>query len=143
MGLWLTRWLSAVVPVCHQSAASSEGKLMSKFLVVTDPNSGSAERVASQKVGRAGGHITQRYGAHVLIVDADDPDAVEELAETPEIAGVYAGPVPSSVCGALDSVGRLGVAAWNERHSSAFAEAKKDRVGDGVSWGHRGFEREG
>jgi hypothetical protein len=78
----------------------------------------------------------------VLIVEAP-PDAAASLAGDPAVSGVFEGAVPSALTQDLDETGKLGVAAWNERHSDAYAHAKKGRVGEGLSWDHPDFEKEG
>jgi hypothetical protein len=52
--------------------------------------------------------------------------------------------VPDDVGAALDDeTGRLGISAWNVRHSASFAATRANRVGDGRSWGDEGVDPEG
>lgn len=85
-----------------------------------------------------GGRVTQAYGSRVWIVD------VPEGTDLPGDLQGYAGRVPDDVEAALDDeTGRLGIAAWNVRHSASFAATREDRVGEGRSWGDEGVEPEG
>jgi hypothetical protein len=88
------------------------------------------------RVVAIGGRVVQAYGPRVWIVDAPDG--------SPGIDGAYPGPVPTGVEAAIeDETGRLGVAAWNVRHSASFAATRANRVGEGRSWDDEGVEPEG
>ena len=85
-----------------------------------------------------GGRVTQAYGSRVWIVD------VPEGTDLPGDLQGYAGRVPDDVEAALDDeTGRLGISAWNVRHSASFAATRANRVGEGRSWGDEGVEPEG
>lgn len=102
------------------------------------------------RLGTLGGRVLAAYGPRVWIVDVpgEDESAGEaagpagSLDEWPGVEAVYVGPV--SADGAVDDeTGRLGMAAWNVRHSASFAATRENRVGDGRSWGDEGVEPEG
>jgi hypothetical protein len=80
-----------------------------------------------------GGRAIQAYGARALVVELPE-GAVVEAAETPGVVTIFDGPVPEEL-GGLDEVGRMGVAAWNLRKSTAFRRSRQTRVGEGRSWG--------
>jgi hypothetical protein len=85
-----------------------------------------------------GGRVAQAYGTRVWIVDP--PDGAGGLDDLE----AYPGQVPEDVAAAVDDeTGRLGIAAWNERHSASFAATRVNRIGDGRSWGDEGVEPEG
>ena len=85
-----------------------------------------------------GGRVSQAYGSRVWIVD------VPEAADWPGELEVYPGPVPDDIATALDDeTGRLGIGAWNVRHSASFAATRANRLGEGRSWGDEGVEPEG
>ena len=85
-----------------------------------------------------GGRVSQAYGSRVWIVDV--PDGIE----LPDGLEGYPGRVPDDVGAALDDeTGRLGISAWNMRHSASFAATRANRVGEGRSWGDEGAEPEG
>ena len=97
---------------------------------------GTAREDLHAQVVAMGGRIVQAYGPRVWIVDAPE--------EWRGIDGAYAGPVPPEAVAAIeDETGRLGVAAWNVRHSASFAATRANRVGEGRSWGDEGVESEG
>jgi hypothetical protein len=88
------------------------------------------------RVVAMGGRVVQAYGPRVWIVDAPDG--------SPGIEGAYSGAVPGEVEAEIeDETGRLGVAAWNVRHSASFAATRANRVGDGRPWDDEGVESEG
>jgi hypothetical protein len=90
------------------------------------------------RVVAMGGRVSQAYGPRVWIVD------VPETADWPSDVEVYQGRVPDGVeAGLDDETGRLGIAAWNVRHSASFATTRENRVGEGRSWGDEGVEPEG
>jgi hypothetical protein len=85
-----------------------------------------------------GGRVSQAYGSRVWIVD------VPEGTELPDDLEGYPGQVPDDVGAALDDeTCRLGISAWNVRHSASFAATRANRVGDGRSWGDEGVDPEG
>jgi hypothetical protein len=89
----------------------------------------------------AGGRSIQAYGERALIVEL--PEVVDaEAPETSETVTLYGDRVPEDLPG-LDEVGRMGAAAWNLRHSEAFQESRRTRVGEGRSWDDEGVEPEG
>ena len=86
-----------------------------------------------------GGRVSQAYGSRVWIVDVPDG------ADLPDDLEGYQGRVPDDVGAALDDdeTARLGISAWNVRHSASFAATRANRVGEGRSWGDEGVEPEG
>ena len=85
-----------------------------------------------------GGRVSQAYGSRVWIVD------VPEGTDLPEGLEGFPGLVPDDVEGSLDDeTGRLGISAWNVRHSASFAATRANRIGEGRSWGDEGVEPEG
>jgi hypothetical protein len=114
---------------------------MDEVLVILTENTKAAQK-AHKRVAAPHGQVKQRYGPAVLIVEAE-PDLLKTLAEDKGVAGVFAGAVPPEAASNLDETGRLGVAAWNARHSEEFAEAKKKRKGEGLAWDYPGYEPEG
>jgi hypothetical protein len=115
---------------------------MNEALIVLSPEHKRAAQKAHQRVASPHGRVQQRYGPAVLIVEAE-PDLLQRLADDKGVAGVFTGLVPPDVAGQLDETGRLGIAAWNQRHSAEFAEAKHKRKGEGLAWDHPGYEPEG
>ena len=88
------------------------------------------------RVVATGGRVVQAYGPRVWIVDVPEGG--------PRIDGAYEGPVPPDVEAAIeDETGRLGIAAWNVRHSASFAATRANRVGEGRSWDDEGVDPEG
>ncbi len=113
---------------------------MSEILVLL--SSEDAGKDARRKLTSDGGEILHTYGRGALVADAG-PDLISELESHPGVAGVYTDAVPDSVLGRLDETEKLGVAAWNQRRQPSFEEAKRQRKGEGLSWGHPDYEREG
>jgi hypothetical protein len=97
---------------------------------------------AIEAVESEGGRVLQRYGQNVLVVQGDDRLG-SVLGQHDSVQGVFTGPVPQEEVSRLDLSGSLGVSAWNERQTSSFSDAKANRPGAGLSWGHPDFEREG
>ena len=60
----------------------------------------------------------------------------------PGVVAAFDGSVPAAI-EIEDETGRLGIAAWNVRHSASFAATRANRVGEGRSWGDEGVEPEG
>jgi hypothetical protein len=89
----------------------------------------------------AGGRLGQAYGDRALVVELPE-GAAAPFTETPEIVGIYRGPVPEDL-GSLDEVAQIGVAAWNMRQSAAFQRSRRTRIGEGRSWGDEEVEPEG
>ena len=114
---------------------------MSELLVLLQPDDSSDINAAQRKVTESGGEIKQSYGESVLIVDATS-DTFDTLDSQPHMS-VFRGAVPEDVLAALDDTAKLGVAAWNERHSESFHKKKRERKGEGLSWDHPDYEREG
>ena len=114
---------------------------MSELLVLLQPDDSSDMNAAQRKVTESGGEIKQSYGGSVLIVDATS-DTFDTLESQPHIS-VFRGRVPEDVLTDLDDTAKLGVAAWNERHSESFQTKKRERKGEGLSWDHPDYEREG
>ena len=95
------------------------------------------------RVVAMGGRVVQAYGAQVWIVDVPDGPVDEGPgAGWPGVVGAYGGTVPAEV-EVEDETGRLGVAAWNVRHTASFAATRANRFGEGRSWGDEGVEPEG
>lgn len=115
---------------------------MDEVLVVLAHDSPRATKKTRQRLAAAGGQVRQQYGPEVLIVEAE-PQVIETLEAVKGVAGVFAGAVPPEVAGKLDETGKLGVAAWNERRSDEFRQAKQERKGEGLAWDHPGYEPEG
>jgi hypothetical protein len=101
---------------------------------------------ASRDIVRAwlaavGGREVQAYGDRALIVEL--PEGAEDRnAAAAGIVGIHSGPAPEDPVG-LDEVGRMGLAAWNLRHSPAFDRSRRTRIGEGRSWGDEEAEPEG
>jgi hypothetical protein len=112
---------------------------MAEYFAVLVPDASPDEGRAW--LAAAGGRPIQAYGERALIVELPEGWAAE-AAEAPETVTLYDGPVPDDLPG-LDEVGRLGIAAWNLRHSDAFQRSRRTRVGEGRSWGDEDAEREG
>ena len=85
-----------------------------------------------------GGRLIQAYGDRALIVELPDDWA----AEVTEVVTLNEGQVPDDLPG-IDEVGRMGVAAWNLRHSDAFQQSRRARLGEGRSWDDESSEPEG
>jgi hypothetical protein len=115
---------------------------MSEFLILLSCEDTEACDDARRKLTSGGGRVTQTYGQSVVIADGDAALA-SELESHPGVIGVYQGSVPEDKTLELDETARLGVAAWNQRRRPSFTEAKRRRKGEGLSWGHPDFDREG
>jgi hypothetical protein len=96
---------------------------------------------ARARMEALGGRLLARYGDNVWVVELP-PDADAALADDPSIEGVYSGAIPDSVT-VEDEAGRLGIAAWDLRHSPAFRATRTARRGEGRAWDDEGFEPEG
>lgn len=112
---------------------------MSELLVLVKPDASSD--AVQRKVAESGGEIKQSYGGSVLIVDASS-DAVDTLESEAHVS-VFRETVPDDVLADLDETAKLGVAAWNERHSESFRKSKSERKGEGLPWDHPDYDREG
>jgi hypothetical protein len=98
---------------------------------------------ARARLEAVGGRLLARYGDTVWIVDLP-PDADAALADAPSVEGVFAGVVPDGVTVMVsDEAARLGIAAWDLRHSPSFRAAREARRGEGRAWDDEGFEPEG
>ena len=84
--------------------------------------------------------MLERYGPHVLTVEADD-EQLEAIAQMEDVKGVYVGiaPEPSDE---LTESEQLGISAWNSRQSEAFRSSKKHRSREGLSWDKFGPDEE-
>jgi len=115
---------------------------MGQQLVILE--AGAAREELHARVVAMGGRVVQAYGARVWIVDV--PDGAEEGpgAGWPGVVAAHDGPVPADQeADVEDETGRLGIAAWNVRHSASFSATRANRVGEGRSWGDEGVEPEG
>jgi hypothetical protein len=101
-----------------------------------------APRPARQVLEDAGGRVIAMYGAQVWIAELGTSEA-KRLDHDRRIRSVFEGPVPDEIAVGLDESGRLGVAAWNMRHTDEHKRAKAARPGEGLAWDHEGFEPEG
>ena len=115
---------------------------MTEALVVLSPTDPSAAQAARHRASFGGVRVRQSYGPGVLIVEGS-PDVTKDLEDSPGVTGVYTGRVPAESTQDLDEMGRLGVAAWNERHKESYRAAKRRRKGEGLSWDHPDYEPEG
>lgn len=115
---------------------------MKEALVILNAADRSAARKAHQHLQSEGYHVSQRYGSDVLIAEME-PSSMESLKNHPGVAGVFKEAVPDEHIERLGETERMGVAAWNKRHSASFQKAKQQRIGEGESWGNPDFEREG
>jgi hypothetical protein len=113
---------------------------MAERLVVLSAEDPAAAYTAQQQLRAAQG--AQQYGSYVFIVDIP-PRRIKALEALPAVAGINEGTVPDQLAQQLDETGRLGVAAWNERHTRAYREAKQQRTGEGRPWDHPDVEPEG
>jgi hypothetical protein len=102
---------------------------------------GSAADDARSRLEALGGRQLARYGDAVWVVELP-PDAEAALADDPSIQGVFDGPVPDNVT-VDDEAARLGIAAWDMRHSRSFRAAHEARRGDGRAWDDEDFDPEG
>ena len=95
------------------------------------------------RVVEIGGRVVQAYGTQVWIVDVPEGAAEDGPgARWPGVVAAYEGSVPAEIT-VDDETGRLGLAAWNLRHTASFAATRANRFGDGRSWGDEGVEPEG
>lgn len=115
---------------------------MSEVLIVLATDNPKAAQEARRELHARGGKATQSYGPNVLIADTD-PEMATTLAMHPGIVGVFEDAVPSDISRSLDETAQLGIAGWNQRHHNSFQAAKRQRKGEGLSWGHPNYEREG
>ena len=115
---------------------------MKEALVILNAANSSAARRARRHMQGEGYRISQSYGSDVFIAEIKS-GSMESLKSHPGVAGVYKGSVPEEHIERLDETERMGVAAWNKRHSTSYQESKQERKGEGLSWGHPDFEREG
>jgi hypothetical protein len=96
---------------------------------------------ARARLEAAGGRVLARYGDRVWVVELP-PDTEAALSADPAVRGIFEGAVPETVT-VDDEAGRLGIAAWDLRHSPSFRAARGARRGDGRTWDDEGFEPEG
>ncbi len=96
---------------------------------------------ARARLEAVGGRLLARYGDTVWVVELP-PDGEAAVTDDPSVEGVFSGAVPDDVT-VQDEAGRLGVAAWDLRHSPSFRAAREARRGDGKAWDDEGFEPEG
>jgi hypothetical protein len=96
---------------------------------------------ARARLETVGGRLLARYGDTVWVVELP-PDREAALADDPSVQGVFAGAVPDTVT-VEDEAGRLGIAAWDLRHSPSFRATREARRGEGRAWDDEGFEPEG
>jgi hypothetical protein len=114
---------------------------MEERLVVLTADDPAAAQLAQRQLADTA-RIMQRYGPHVFVVEVA-PELVEALQAPPGVIGIYEGTVPAELTSRLDETGRLGVAAWNERHTAGYHSAKRRRKGEGLPWDDPDFEPEG
>jgi hypothetical protein len=114
---------------------------MPQILVVLKSEK-SRKRSGSTLIKSIRGRILQTYGPHVLIVEATTEQA-DSLKQQPDVLGVFEGQASDKLLGGLDETGKMGVAAWNERHTASFRAAKKKRKGEGMAWDHPDYDKEG
>jgi hypothetical protein len=103
---------------------------MGEYLAVLAAGAAGAE--ARRAIGSRG-RVRQSYGPRVLVFEAA-PEVARRLAEHGGVRAIERGAVPSALADDLDETGRMGVAAWNQRHDPAFRAAKGERAGEGMSW---------
>ncbi len=77
--------------------------------------SASTADAAQARLEALGGRLLARYGDSVWVAELP-PDADAALADDPSVEGVFGGATPDNVT-VEDEAGRLGIAAWNLRHS--------------------------
>ncbi len=115
---------------------------MSEVLIVIAAENRAQAQAARRQVASASVGISQRYGSNVLIAEVA-PDNIPLLKAEPFILGIYEKDVPVELFSHIDEAGIWGVTAWNQRHSEAFRAEKRNRKGQGYSWGHPDFDPEG
>ena len=115
---------------------------MEEALIVLAADDASAAEEAQREVQALGGRVTQVYGQGVFIIEGAS-ESLSRLAALPGVVGFYHGTVPEEVPERLDETAQLGITAWNQRHTPSYQEAKRQRKGEGLSWDHPDFEREG
>jgi hypothetical protein len=100
-------------------------------LLVLDEGDGPAAHRAMGAVESRGAQVLHRYGR--VLVAAAPPGAAKALEAVPSVRGVHGATVvrPPRRASAIEE---LGIAAWNLRRSSAFAEAKAERPREGEAW---------
>ena len=103
--------------------------------------SASAADDARARLEAVGGRQLARYGDSVWVVELP-AEAHAALADHPSIEGVFGAAIPDDVT-VQDEAGRLGIAAWDLRHSPSFRATREARRGDGKAWDDEGFEPEG
>ena len=95
------------------------------------------------RVVAMGGRVVQAYGAQVWIVDVPEAAAEEGPARVGRAWSARTRGRCRPTVEVEDETGRLGIAAWNVRHTASFAATRANRVGEGRSWGDEGVEPEG
>jgi hypothetical protein len=115
---------------------------MKETLVILNALDRKAAQAARQRLESGEGRVSQSYGTDVLITEIES-DSMKSLKAHPGVVGIYEKAVPDEVTEGLDETGRMGVAAWNKRHTASYQQEKKQRKGEGLSWGHPDYEREG
>jgi hypothetical protein len=96
---------------------------------------------ARARLEAVGGRLLATYGVSVWVVELP-PDVEAAMADDPSVDGVFDGAIPDNVT-VEDETGRLGIAAWDLRHSPSFRAAREARRGEGRAWDDEGFEPEG
>jgi hypothetical protein len=112
--------------------------MVERLVIVTSASTADDALAQLQAIG---GRLLARYGDTVWVAELP-PEAEAVLADDPAVRGVFAGAVPDTVT-VEDEAGRLGMAAWDLRHSPSFRSARDMRRGDGQAWDDEGFEPEG
>lgn len=114
---------------------------MEEALIVLDADGRSAVQAARRQI-ESTAKVLQAYGSQVLIAQVA-PSVKQSLSSLPGVSGVYEGIADAALAERLDEVGRLGIAAWNQRHSPSYRSRKLERPGEGLAWDHPDYEPEG
>ena len=114
---------------------------MVERLVILASAAAAAADAARARLESLGGRLLARYGDRVWVVELP-PDVDAALADDPSVEGVFGSAVPDDIT-VEDEAGRLGIAAWDLRHSPSFRAAREARRGEGRAWDDEGFEPEG
>jgi hypothetical protein len=110
-----------------------------EVLIVTTVDTGIASQLPETVRSKA--HVQQKLSNRLAIATIE-PEQKAEIAAIPGVLGVFEGEVPAEEL-ALSETEKLAIEAWNLRHSKQFKAQKESRRGEGLSWDHPGFEREG
>jgi hypothetical protein len=102
---------------------------MEQLLVLNHPEAAEIRQSIERKA-----KIVQE-GSQTLLVIEGSPEAIQEATKLPGVTAVDA--LSASSAAKLSPSEQVFLEAWRQRRDTA---GKKNRIGEGLSWGSKGFE---